>query len=293
MLVSNFEVAWLDSAEGRRDETRYELQVTNLYQRSLAFQVRCLATPVEGLFFGSPATLDVSGGWLRYDELAPSPDTGKASQWMARIEPGESSTFRLLKRFRDWDVIRGTVELRVPALRPWVEMSKTNPYPYEYGLPQPQTDEPVPVLLHARRIDIHEAQSMQDEYRTRGHVGEGYSSEAVALASGQALVEIQPSNPFVMTADEIRTRSGWTTAGPREPEFPSGESGGAGSEAGPKEGRMDGALAIPAEERVPALLDLLASLGDDPAAAQAVNDILDHLGVPVRLRHQHDPSAGD
>ena len=135
------------------------------------------------------------------------------------------------------------------------------------------------------------AQTMQDEYRTRGHVGEGYSSEAVALASGKALVEIQPSNPFVMTADEIRAQSGSTTAGPREPGSPSGESGGAGSEAGPKEGRMDGALAIPAEERVPALLDLLASLGDDPTAAQAVNDVLDHLGVPVRLRHQHDPSA--
>ncbi len=106
-------------------------------------------------------------------------------------------------------------------------MSKTNPYPYEYGLPQPQTDEPVPVLLHARRIDIHEAQTMQDEYRTRGHLVEGYSSEAVALASGKALVEIQPSSAFVMTADEIRAQSGWTTGGPREPGFPSGGSGGA------------------------------------------------------------------
>ena len=115
-------------------------------------------------------------------------------------------------------------------------------------------DEPVPVLLRARRIDIHEAQSLQDEYRNRGHVGEGYSSEAVALASGKALVEIEPSQPFVMTAD--------------------------------------GALAIPAEERVPALLDLLASLGDDPATAQAVNDIFDDLGVPVRLRHHDGPTAG-
>ena len=53
---------------------------------------------------------------------------------------------------------------------------------------------------------------------------------------------------------------------------------------------MDGALAIPAEERVAAPLDLLASLGDDPATAQAVNDILDHLGVRLRLQHQHGPS---
>lgn len=291
MLVSNFEVSWLNSAEGRRDETRYELQVTNLYERALSFQVQCYATPPEGLFFGSPATMAVSGGWIRYDEFAPVPDTGKASQWTALIQPRESSTFRLLKRFRNWDVIRGSVELLVPALRPWAEATKTNPRAYEYGLPTAQTDEPVPVLLHARRIDIHEAQSLQDEYRNRGHVGEGYSSEAVALAQGKALVEIEPSTPFVMTADEIRDQT-WTTAGPREPEVTPGESGGAGSESGQWEGRFDGALAIPPEERVPALLDLLASLGDDPAAAQAVNDILDDLGVPVRLRHHDGPTAG-
>lgn len=32
MLVSSFEVSRLASAEARRDETRYELQVTNLYR---------------------------------------------------------------------------------------------------------------------------------------------------------------------------------------------------------------------------------------------------------------------
>lgn len=291
MLVSNFEVAWLASAEGRRDETRYELQVTNLYDRPLSFQVRCYATPREGLLFGTPATLAVSGGWLRIDELAPVPDTGKASQWTAYIQPRESSTFRLLKRFRDWDVIRGSVDLLVPALRPWTEVTKTNPYAYEYGLPAAQTDEPVPVLLHARRIDIHEEQTLGDDYRDRAHVGEGYSSEAVALATGKALCEIEPSQPFVMTADEIRAQLAWTTIGPRDPEAPP-DSGGAGSESGQREPRLDGALAIPAEERVPALLDLLASLGDDPEAARAVNDILDDLGVAVRLRHHNDPATG-
>ena len=290
MLVSNFEVSWLASAEGRRDETRYELQVTNLYDRPLAFQVRCYATPREGLLFGAPATTAVSGGWLRIDELAPVPDTGNASQWTAYIQPRESSTFRLLKRFRNWDVIRGSVELVVPALRPWTEVTKTNPDPREYGLPVAQTDEAVPVLLHARRIDIHEAQTMGDDHRDRAHVGEGYSSEAVALATGKAFCEIEPDQPFVTTAEEIRAQLAWTTAGPRDPEVPP-DSGGAGSESGQREARLDGALAIPAEERVPALLDLLASLGDDPEAARAVNEVLDDLGVAVRLQHRDEPTG--
>jgi hypothetical protein len=285
MLVSNFEVCWLSSAEGRRDETRYELQVTNLYRRPLSFRVRCYATPPSGLFFGKPATAALQGGWLRYDELAPTPDIGNPSQWTARIEPRESSTFRLLKRVRDWNVIRGTVELLVPALRPWTDVTKTNPNSYEYGLPEAQTDEPVPVVLHARRIDIHEEQTRSDDYRTGAHLGAGYSSEAVALATGKALVEIEPSQPFVLGAADIREHLGWATAGPDEPSTPPGGSGGAGSAPGGREPRWGGALAIPDEERVPALLDLLASLDDDPDVARLVNDTLERLGVAVRLRH--------
>jgi hypothetical protein len=263
MLVSNFEVAATADPQ-TRSETRYALQVTNLADVAIEFLVRVDVTPPLAHGGGARAARALVGVWAGATgsslEFRSTPTTVRGRSRVG-IPPHASATFTLRKITQDEEEYRGYVDLSVPLRRP----------EGRWELPSPQSDAPVPVLLHARRVDWRP----QRRVGVRDHDGlvpyytstsDDYSSESIALATGAARVELDPGRSPLLESDQVRHVL-------------------AGLESGALEAdEVRGALDLSPEDRVAAVFDLLGGLADLDDDVDAVNEHLADLGIALRLR---------
>jgi hypothetical protein len=252
MLVSNFSLGFNDYYEFDTGWTAgYRLQITNLADTKIEFDVECRVTQY---YFGGtgpnesvPTSLNsmLRGDWRRDSR-------GYYQQQALTIGPNESEQYHLqpwIYEGRRWTpYVDGYVMLRVPVIR-------SNQPPY--GL-IPQTSTPVPVLLSAERVDEWiKRQPPPPDLLTR-------AQSSFPLASGKAYNEIPPeTEPY---AHPIRVRQYVDTLLTRD-------------KLSPKRG----AMGLPEEDRAQALIDLLGQMTDDQEDITALNQMLEDLGKSVRV----------
>ena len=136
----------------------------------------------------------------------------------------------------------------------------------------PQVDRRVRVLLHARREDTRPGRvayiiDPQGHIPYRTSTDDDYSSESIAISTGQAENEIDPEGRWLFGADTFTKLSD---------EFGSG-----------KVTAAQAAGALPEDKRLPALLDLLEALERvEPSELEALNTILARDGSHLRLKKE-------
>ncbi len=284
MLVSNLILGRYTSLPKWRDSW-YELQVTNLDDIEVEFEIRCSFLRDSGW---ADAWRYVRGA---FGDLNTQPTLTTPFRWNGKcysgsfnalIRPRVCGLFRLRvfppqEQQQGYDrnyEVTGFVELLVPRRR--------QPGLFQLG---PQVDHNVPVLLNARKIDFRIADyvlasdrpvwTQWDGWQDFGRTIEGddYSSEGIALASGKAANEIVPQGSLLTQVEQLDLQVAALRA----------------ALAGGKQDDLVGARGIADEEKLAALLDLLTELDGAPRLVEAVNDLLRETGSRVRL--ERDPNA--
>jgi hypothetical protein len=267
MLVSNFDIGWdksnLESAlhlGGQTyylSQTVYCLQVTNLEKAPIAFQFEFFFDGQTDRFWIQERRSQWSTHWgalsVRYTRVR-----GELYKGALRtsISGGESSKIILGL----WNTHRtGYIGLRVPAGRGEDHFALGR-----------QTEGAVRVLLHAsQEIDTYRGEAaewvrnriLNDDTFSREDGGDR-TSASIALATGKADNEILAEDLITIGVTEFLD------------ELQSG-----------RRHFLDiaGATAIPEEDQVPALLDLLACLDPAHQELDALNRFLEEQGSPIRL----------
>ncbi len=278
MLVSNLILGRYVSLPKWRD-TWYELQITNLDEIEVEFEIRCSFLRDSGWV---DAWRYVEG---RFGDLNTQPTMITPFRWNgkcysgsfnARIRPRVCGLFRLrvfppqkMQHSYDRDYeLTGFVELLVPRQR--------QPGTLLLG---PQVDHNVPVLLNARKNDYRipdyvlasdrPVWTQWDGWQDFGRTLEGddYSSEGITLASGKAENEIVPQGSLLTQVAEIGLRAAALRAAITDN----------------KQNDLAGARGLDDDNRLAALLDLLTELDGEPRALETINELLRETGSRVRL----------
>ncbi|KAF0957350.1 hypothetical protein [Rhodococcus sp. T7] len=288
MLVSNFYTArehkppWLQQVPPKKppkptEFTAYELRVTNLSDSAIRFEVEWRTSEIKlsGLlqpklvradlhnFFGSWSVSSPVGEFsflqFRWDYFR--------GNYYARtgwtVEPNGSALFSLTpsgwpsKPLADKEslAVAGYAELYVPFVR-----SPEPPYAMI-----PQAEAPVPVLLDATRHMYAGGNIYTQPDRL--------SESSVPLATGMAYNEVEPDQPLGLrdAIGVVKYLEHLKTQGLKAP--------------------SDGAMELPSEDRAQALIDLLASMSDEPAEIEALNHMLEQLGNRVRVSASNHASS--
>lgn len=282
MLVSNLILGRYSALPKWRD-TFYQLQVTNLDDVEIEFEIKCHVLRNSGEnWVVDHLRGDFNDFNVQNTVITPFRWDGRSysNSTRAIIRPHVCGLFTLRvyppqeKQFsgdRDYE-LTGFVELSVPRRRP----------PGEFRL-GPQVSHPVPVLLNARKVDYRlpdrvpasdrPVWSMIDGFVDFGFTleGDNYSSEGIALAGGKAEALIEPDGAL---------RFGVV-------------NGIAAIRAAMNDGKQDGlsgARGLPEAERAAALLDLLLDLSTAPGQYVAINDFLRDSGSRLRLERDPNPT---
>lgn len=284
MLVSNFILGRYSSLPQWRDSW-YELQITNLDEIEVEFEIRCNFLRDSGW---SDAAQYVRGefGDLNTDRTLTTPFrwNGKcySGSFNFRVRPKVCGLFRLRvfppqelqQSYNNRYEVTGFTELFVPRRR--------QPGRFQLG---PQVDHNVPVLLNARKHDYRipdyvlasdrQVWTQWDGWQEFGRTLEGddYSSEGIALASGKAHNEIVPQGAWQTQVEQIDVQ----IAALRQ------------AIEGNKQNDFSGAREIADDNRLAALLDLLAEFDGSPRLIETINALLREMESRVRL--ERDPNA--
>jgi hypothetical protein len=254
LLVSNFVLFKDPEGTMYSDDTRYSLQITNLEDKPVEYLVECYFSHSDRTLVQNSVVASTSGTYRRKGDVIRGsyqlPIPAKESKYFTlRLQPESKAELELL----------GFLELSLPPLRSSRSLRLVAQFPH-----------PVKVLLHPRREDrrrnrvtgIVDPQGVIPYHTSQA---EDYSSEAIAISTGQAENEIQPTGLPIYENLVAQFRESWRS-GALEP------------------GSIQGASMLPEEERAAALLDLLLGLSHTDSEMGALNELLAEEGSEVRLR---------
>jgi hypothetical protein len=265
MIVSNF---YLEYGSGFTVNpayvSGYELEVTNLSDKLIQFEVVARVTRYSSQIFTPPESTATTlanlkelisgvkkndrwnwftGGW-RHDA------DGFALHITIPIAPGTSELFDIIPSLYQsrswWPRIAGHIELSVPVVR-----SAEPPYVWV-----PQATDPVPVLLNPSTVEIWEV------LKAGGAFADSRTSPP--LTTGKAHNEIPPDTHLKPIRISIRDYLATVR-----------DLGAAGL--------AQGAVGLSSGDRAQALIDLLAAVGEDEAEQAALNEVLEGLGSSARV----------
>jgi hypothetical protein len=265
MVVSNFEVSVKPSLGNVQHQTSYQLQITNLEDKEIAFLVE---THVAKSQDGTPP-LDLLSPRLLYNPSTYSALTrawyGVGPEWIdaqsftlgARLSTilELSPRWLLADESKDQTLI-GHVVLRVPPIRQKERFAVTV-----------QSAGPVHVLLSASRIDkrdtfLNYVRDLDGVTIGKEAGNDIFSSQSIEISTGKAANEIEPEG---LSFKDIVEAVAALQPGRRKP-FPAG------------------ALFLPESERIPVLVDLLAALSQNEDDLRALNDLLTEASAAVRVQ---------
>jgi hypothetical protein len=266
MLVSGFHLQFTPSYSSQNPAyvSGYELEVTNLSDRKIQFEVVARVTRYSFTLFAqpqSPATTLANFKRLVYGVLGNDDWTWFAGGWRhdadgyamhitIPVAPQASELFKIVPSLfesQSWSPrVAGHIELTVPAVR-----SAEPPY-----LWFKQAADPVPVLLNPSTVE---------QWLVLGAGGAFADSRtSPPLSTGQAYNEIPPdSDPLLIPVsirdylDQLRNLGA--------------------------AGLAQGAVGLSPEDRAQALIDLVAAVGEDEAEQAALNEVLEGLGSSIRV----------
>ncbi len=259
MLVSSFDISSVNygSSAMRATYSAYWLELTNLSDRTISFEVAAHVTRYSSYPYGQPTDPNVQLAELKNfvgGAVAGDYYTWYAGGWalesghpVLRLTvpvPANSSQPVRLSAFsvNRFPRAEGYVELTVPVIR-----SEKPPFNWI-----PQSDRPVPVLLYPAT----------EESATQGGSAISSVRQPLPLVSGQPYNEIPPNTELRVRRFPIRDLL------VRDPAFVAKAAG-----AGPAD-----------EDDVRSVVDLLTSLDADDRAA--LNELLQKMESPIRVERR-------